>query len=108
MTENGILISSAPNHRAKETLLAFIIITVSILTYHAFFWNKYLGLQDGWGNVYAAYLEQGKIPYRDFYLFSQPYSILLSTFITHVFGNTIIALRAWGIGERIVITFLLY
>lgn len=108
MTENGILGHTTLKHRYKETLLAFIIITVTILIYHAFFWNKYLGLQDGWGNVYAAYLEHGKIPYRDFYLFSQPYSILLSTFITHVFGNTIIALRAWGIGERIVITFFLY
>jgi hypothetical protein len=92
----------------KEVFLAFAIILVSTLVYHAFFWNKYVGIQDGWGNAYAALIEQGRFPYRDFYLFAQPYSILLSTAIVHVFGNSLIVLRAWGIGERVIIAFLLY
>ena len=58
--------------------------------------------------MYAALIEQGKVPYRDFYLFTQPLSLLVSTFISHFIGNSIILFRAWGILERILLTFLLY
>ena len=89
-------------------LSIFIFIALSIGVYHLFFWDKYFGLQEGWGNTYAAIIQQGKIPYRDFYLFAQPLSVMLSLLLTDIFGNTIIALRIWGISERIVIAILLY
>jgi hypothetical protein len=94
--------------KPAETILAFVILTVIVLLFHSFYYNKYFGIQDGWGNVYVAYIQQGKIPYRDFYLFSQPYSVLLSYTLAHFFGNTVFVLRSWGVLERVVIAFVLY
>lgn len=77
----------------------FFLLTVSavVITYNLMFFNRYLPITEGWFSVYARLINEGKIPYRDFYLFLPPaYPVFLSVF-TSLFGYSFIALRIAGI-----------
>lgn len=103
-----MLIESNQKRLMNVVIYDLLFILACVLIYHSFFWNKYLAIQDGWGNTYAALIRQGKIPYRDFYFFTQPVTLMISVFLDHLFGNTIAIIRIWGICERFIIGVLLY
>lgn len=73
------------------------IVTAVVLLYNLFFFNRYLPITEGWFSVYAAQINGGHMPYRDFYLLLPPaYPLLLSAF-TAVFGYGFFALRVAGV-----------
>src|SRR6185295_869828 len=76
--------------------------------YNLLFFNKYFPLAEGWFSAYASLILQGKVPYRDFYLYLPPlYSLQLAAFMS-VFGSHFIALRILGIVVILVMTATLY
>jgi hypothetical protein len=50
----------------------------------------------------------GAMPYRDFYMPTPPLFLLRSAAVLAVFGKTMLAIRAAGIAERLVLALLLY
>lgn len=92
----------------RQNLIDLSLIIFTMVAFHLVFFTHYFGIQDGWGNAYAYLMESGKVPYRDFYLFTQPFSAVLSYELAHFFGNTVLTLRTFGLCERVLITCLIY
>ena len=92
----------------KNIIVDVVFIALSVIVYHLFFWDRYIGIQEGWGNAYAALMQQGRVLYGDLYTFTQPLSILLSYILSQLFGNAILPFRVWGIFERVLMGILLY
>jgi hypothetical protein len=94
--------------RADPMLLAGGVVSVGlVLFFILLIHNRYLPIQEGWFSYYAYLMHQGKFPYRDFYFFTQPISLLISQAIFS-FGDKFIYFRYYGIAEHTALTLALY
>jgi hypothetical protein len=99
--------SKNPN-QSRNLAIGLGISLVVIGVYNALFFNRYLPLSEGWFSVYAHYMLDGAIPYRDFHFFLPPlYPGIVATF-TYIFGASLIALRVFGIAVTLSITIMLF
>jgi hypothetical protein len=71
-------------------------------------WNKYLPIQEGWFHYYAKLMLDGKIPYKDFYLFLQPLYPLEFVVIEKYFSTDLITGRILGLGERLILLIIVF
>jgi len=69
--------------------------------------NRYYPIQEGWFSYYAELMSRGKLPYRDFYFFTQPISLWIAQAVYTV-SDHMIAMRYYGLAERLVLTAALY
>lgn len=105
----GILIRNnyLCNSRTKY-ILGFIILVLVEIVYSSNYFNNTFPLSEGWFIYYAELMQQGKVPYKDFYYFLPPLNILVDwVFWKLSFGYWIIY-RAWYLVERISIYLLMY
>ncbi len=72
------------------TVLAAVALAV-ILSFRTF------PISEGWYSVYAKYINDGKIPYKDFELLFMPLYSYLIALITRVFGYDLYVLRIFGV-----------
>ncbi len=91
------------DRRAK--LLAGTLTVAVMSVFLIFLHNRYLPIHEGWFSYYGYLMRQGKMPYRDFYFFTQPLSLLISELFV---GDHLINLRRFGLIERIVLAGMLY
>jgi hypothetical protein len=99
--------SKIPN-KSKNFALGIGICLVTIGIYNALFFNRYLPLSEGWFSVYAHYMLDGAIPYRDFHFFLPPLYPGIVAIFTQIFGASLIALRVFGIAITLSITAMLF
>lgn len=86
--------------------LAVCIMVIGL--YNALFFDRYLPLCEGWHSVYAHYLLNGALPYRDFHFFLPPLYPLMVAGFTSVFGPDLILLRIAGVGVMLSMTITVY
>ena len=80
----------------------------AVLLYNSIYFNRYFSVTEGWFSAYAHLIRHGLVPYRDFYLFITPlYPLQLAAFQA-VFGESFIALRIFGVGIVLLLSFFLY
>ena len=95
--------------RVGELLPGALITAVVTLLFFSIYWNKFAGLRSGNGSFLGGMaLLQGYLPYRDFFTAAPPLDGLMSAAVLSVFGQKLIAIRAWGVVERIALGWLLY
>ena len=79
-----------------------------VLLYNYLYSFSFLPMTEGWFTVYAKLMNNGLVPYRDFYLYLTPlYPLLISNFIL-LFGDSFFALRLLGFLITLIITTLLF
>ena len=83
------------------------VITV-IGMYNALFAFSFLPLTEGWFSAYAHLILDGKVPYRDFYLYLTPFYPMAFAAVVWLFGDSFFALRIVGIFIILSIAVLLY
>lgn len=84
-------------NQLKNMVIGIIVCSIVIFSYNLLFFNKYFPLSEGWFSVFAVYMLDGAVPYRDFHFFLPPaYPLILSGFI-RIFGADFIYLRIFGI-----------
>ncbi|MBN2098781.1 MAG: hypothetical protein JW753_04200 [Dehalococcoidia bacterium] len=94
--------------QSRDIAVGLGVSLVVILLYNILFFNRYLPLTEGWFSVYANYMLDGSIPYRDFHFFLPPlYPGIMAAF-TYVFGASFIALRVFGVVITLSITLVLF
>lgn len=92
---------------SDRVLAGFLLLTLFTLLYHWYF-NRFAPITEGWFNTYAAAMQNGKVPYKDFYFFITPLYLYIYLGIMTLFGGAFIVQRIYGIGERIAINGLMY
>ncbi len=68
----------------------FLFLCLIIIYGSVFYWNfarSVIPAQTGWWQYMAWRMEEGDLPYRDFYLFVPPYFLLLTSFLFGLFGK---------------------
>ena len=98
-----MIISSHKIRFASIASLLVCSIYYSILSNFHFF-----PITEGWFSVYAHLVLEGKIPYRDFFLYLTPLYVWIVSFISAVFGESIFVLRIFGLVISCLITLILY
>jgi len=83
------------------------VITV-IGLYNALSAFSFLPLTEGWFSAYAHLILDGKVPYRDFYLYLTPFYPMAFAAVVGLFGDSFFALRIVGIFIILSIAVLLY
>ena len=97
--ENGA--ASHSNRRWIAGALGVLLLTA---LFYGLFWNRYIGISlDGWFQLYGEEILRGKIPYRDFYLFTNPLHALTSAGISAAFGTQWWVLRLYGVLQRLAL-----
>jgi len=77
--------------------MCLCVVIGTIFMFNFLIFNKFFPITEGWWSVMAYYINQGKLPYRDFYLCLPPlYPYQIATF-TKFFGYNFINLRFAGI-----------
>lgn len=83
------------------------VITV-IGLYNAFFAFSFLPLTEGWFSAYAHLILDGKMPYRDFYLYLTPFYPMALAAVVGLLGDSFFVLRVVGVFIIVAIAVLLY
>ena len=76
--------------------MAVIGLVVVTLYYNILVNFHYLPITEGWFSSYAYLINQGKIPYRDFYLYLTPLYPWILALFSEVFGYSFYGLRILG------------
>jgi hypothetical protein len=72
-------------------------------------WNKYLGItNEGWYQFFGKQILEGRVPYRDFYLFVPPGQAFTMAALSYFFGNRVLVPEVFGFVEVIVLATALY
>ena len=94
------------SHNIRAAAIASLLVCsiyYSILSNFHFF-----PITEGWFSVYAHLVLEEKIPYRDFFLYLTPLYVWLVSLISAVLGESIFALRVFGLVISCLIILLLY
>src|SRR6266851_4168571 len=92
----------------RTHVLAAGVCAVGVVT--LFLWiihDRYLPIMEDWFSYYGKLMHDGKLPYRDFYFFTQPLSLLISWAVYGI-SDHMIYLRYFGFLERVCLTGALY
>jgi hypothetical protein len=89
----------------RDSLAVALVFVLSIAIFIGFFslyYNKYIGLSsDGWFLFYGKLMTEGKVPYRDFYVFSTPLHVVANYILLKLHLGTLYYMRITGALERI-------
>ena len=69
---------------------------------------SFLPLTEGWFSAYSHLVNNGKVPYKDFYLYLTPLYVWLISLITFIFGPSLFVLRVFGTLITLAIGLLLF
>ena len=96
------------NNHITLNLLCWMCAVLVVLFYNVLYSFSFLPITEGWFSVYGNLINDGMLPYKDFYLYLTPfYPFFISKYI-EIFGNTFISLRILGIVITFIITTLLF
>ena len=102
------IIKNIINNNLSLTLFCWICAVFVVLFYNYLYSFSFLPITEGWFTVYGKLINEGMLPYKDFYLYLTPfYPLLISKFIA-VFGDAFISLRVFGFVITMLITSLLF
>ena len=75
----------------KNRLNSHFLFLCLVIVYGVVFYRNFAGsvipAQTGWWQYMAWRMEEGDLPYRDFYLFVPPYFLFLTSFLFRLFGK---------------------
>ena len=79
------------------------ITLIGVITYYNLLGSLHsLPITEGWFSAYAQLVLQGKVIYRDFYLYLTPLYVWIIALFTFIFGNSIFALHIFGIVMELI------
>ena len=94
---------SSWHHRAG------IISAIAVIgLYNAFFAFSFLPITEGWFSAYAHLILEGKVLYRDLYLYLPPFYPMAFSAVVWLFGDSFFVLRLIGVFFIVAIAALLY
>ncbi len=108
-SRNAELTSAGPPSELRSNLWAALALVLLVTAFLAPWWNRYFGgTLEGYFPYYGAELNRGEAPYRDFYLHVPPLLPLESELVERWTAHPLIALRALGGIERILLALALF
>ena len=94
------------NNRCKT--IYGILLVLFIIAFNCIWLNKAYPMAEGWAEIYSGLLDNGKIPYKDFYYYLPPLNLLIDYIIWKLSFGFIVIYRLWRLLERIAIIGIIY
>ena len=86
-----------------------VLALITIVSYYLFFANfHFLPITEGWFSVYASLVIDGKVPYKDFYLYLTPFYTWIIASIQYFFGPSLFSLRIFGFVVIVLMSLVLF
>ncbi len=85
-----------------------VLLGLFIVAYNMVWFNKTFTLSEGWSEFYVELMSRGKVPYKDFYYFLPPLSLLEDFVIWKLSFGYFIIYRFWRLVQRVFIVELVY
>lgn len=110
MVEPQVTTAASPSVELRSKTQASHLLTGALCVglmalFLSFIFNRYLPINEGWFQYYSWMMHSGKVPYRDFWFFGPPVSLIW----TYLFsGDHILNLRIFGLLIRILLTGMMY
>ncbi|MCR9191817.1 MAG: glycosyltransferase family 39 protein [Gammaproteobacteria bacterium] len=105
----SFLVPSSTIYTKTTSFSAWCLVSIAIIfIYNLYTFNRFLPLTEGWFSTYAELILQGKMPYRDFYLFLPPLYPLTIAGLMTVFGKQFLVLRVVGVALMLLMAGALY
>ncbi len=92
----------------KQRLIFGIFLAVLVIAYNFIWLNRSFTMSEGWVAFYVGLMDEGKIPYRDFYYFLPPLNLLIDYVIWKISGGYFFIYRLIRLAERVLIVELMY
>lgn len=86
-----------------EKLCSWLSVVITTVIFSLVLVNKYFPVTEGWFQDYARYILNGNVIYRDFYCPVPPGYILITTLLCKITNYSFMALRLYGVLERIIL-----
>ncbi len=99
--------NSLVNRFNDEYFYLFLLILTSLF-YNLLFVNRTMNHIVGWNQFSARLIDEGKVPYRDYFYYLPPIYVTLARTIIKVTGGSFLLYRVYGIIERILIQVVLF
>lgn len=98
-----------PNVPLSSYFVGGLLAAAVCLLFALLWWNRFFAVtNEGWHFFFAHQIANGKLPYRDFYLFVPPLLQLEMAATIKVFGEHLIASQVVGLFEIAILAFALY
>ena len=97
-----------PSRYDGRHMIGVIGVILVLGLYNTAFSFSFFPITEGWFSVYAHLMLDGKVPYRDFYLYLTPFYPMALAGIHWLFGDSFLVLRLVGMLVIISIAVLLY
>lgn len=91
-----------------ERVIAILVLSIITMVYSGLVCSKYFPITEGWFQDYARYISQGQFIYRDFYCPVPPGYIWITTLLCNLTNYSFLALRIYGILERVALLIIVY
>lgn len=88
-------------YRFIEKLVLSGILALVLIGYFALFFNKAFPYSEGWHPYYCELVNNGKVPYRDFYYFLPPLNLTIDYIFWTLSFNSLLMFRVWRVLERV-------
>jgi len=92
----------------KKKIFFGILLALFVILYNFIWIDKTFTMSEGWAQFYNGLLDQGKVPYRDFYYYMPPLNLLNDYVIWKLSFGYFFIYRLWRLAERILIVELMY
>ena len=95
------------NSTASKLFGIAVIVIINLFFSMNYFANTFPA-SEGWFVNYVELFTRGKVPYRDFYYYLPPFTLLLDTAFWKLSFGYLLAFRGWYLAERILIYVLIF
>lgn len=92
----------------KQKKLFGIILAVLVIAYNFIWLNRTFTMSEGWAFFYNGLIDEGKVPYRDFYYYLPPLNLFIDYVIWKVSAGYFFIYRLVRLAERVLILEIMY
>lgn len=91
-------------HSRRELVVCALLVCLGIVVFFGLWWDRFAGLRSGSGGYLGAwYFLHDVLPFRDYFLFHPPFSIMRGAAIMQILGDHYMAFRVFGVMERLAL-----
>ena len=92
----------------RYSVAGLLTVIIPVIIYNLFLLRNFFPITEGWWSYIATLILDGKIPYKDFYLYLPPVYPYFISFFVKIFGIEIIKLRILGLIMQVLTAVILY
>lgn len=96
------------NDLKKQRVVFGILLAIFVVAYNFIWLNRSFTMSEGWVATYVGLIDQGKVPYRDFYYFIPPLNLLIDYVIWKISTGYFFVYRLIRLAERVLMVELMY